>query len=331
MKKLIIYFFIIAIHMSFMAPVYAETFQDTIKGLGSNIGTQSEKVSEDINKSQPDGETDVQSITLPTYQDDSENGNAYGEGGIKGITGAIFTFLDFFKLLVTPIAVLFIIVMGVRMVAAGRDNSEVETASKNYIRYAVEGLIVIFIADELIRSVAFGVEGDIFRNGVSGAAAYGNQASSFMKGIYSLMQVTVGSIAVFMLVTAGMRYVAGSAIDDEVTTAKRQITWSLVGLFVVAISEFVAQGILFKDQGTTLGITNAKSLFVQITNFVSGTIGTLSFVFLLYAGYLYVTSVGKEENITKAKQIITGAAIGLILAGSAFAITSTIVTLDAAR
>ena len=99
----------------------------------------------------------------------------------------------------------------------------------------------------------------------------------------------------------------------------------------MAISEFVAQGILFKDQGTTLGITNAKSLFVQITNFVSGTIGTLSFVFLLYAGYLYVTSVGKEENITKAKQIITGAAIGLILAGSAFAITSTIVTLDAAR
>ena len=81
--------------MSFMAPVYAETFQDTIKGLGSNIGTQSEKVSEDINKSQPDGETDVQSITLPTYQDDSENGNAYGEGGIKGITGAILHFWIF--------------------------------------------------------------------------------------------------------------------------------------------------------------------------------------------------------------------------------------------
>lgn len=317
--------------MSFMAPVYATSFQDTIKGLGTDIGTQSEQVSEDINSTKPEGEADVQSISLPTYQDDSEQASAYGTGGIKGITGAIFTFLDFFKLIVTPVAVLFMIVMGVRMVAAGRDNGEVATASKNYIRYALEGLIVIFIADEVIRSVAFGVEGDIFRGGVSGAASYGNQASSFLKGIYSLIQVVVGSIAVFMLVTAGMRYVAGSAIDDEITTAKRQITWSLVGLFVVAISEFVAQGILFKDQGTTLGLTNAKDLFVQITNFVSGLIGTLSFVFLLYAGYLYVTAAGKEDNVTKAKQILTGAAIGLILAGSAFAITTTIVTLDAAR
>ncbi len=331
MKKFIAYFFVLGIHLSFMAPVYAASFQDTIKGLGTDIETQSQQIGDEINKTQTEGESDVQAINLPTYQGDSEQGNAYGEDGLQGITGAIFTFLDFFKLIITPIAVLFMVIMGVRMVSAARDNSEVETASKNYIRYALEGLIVIFIADQVVRNVAFGIEGDIFRNGISGAASYGNQASSFLEGIFSLIQVLIGSIAVFMLVTAGMRYVAGSSIDDEISTAKRQIQWSLVGLFVVAISEFVAKGILFKDQGTTLGLANAKSLFVQVTNFISGTIGTFSFVFLIYAGYLYVTAAGKEDNITKAKQILVGAAIGLIIAVSAFAITSTIVTLDAAR
>ncbi len=330
MKKIIASIVTLVLYISLMAPAYAVSFTDTLKDFGDDINTQSQSVSDEINKNKSEGESDSQAITLPTYQDSTE-GNAYGEGGLKGITGAVFTFLDFFKLIVTPVAILFMVVMGVRMVAAGRDNSEVETASKNYIRYALEGLIVIFISDAIVRSVAFGIEGDIFRGGTAGAAQYGRQASSFLQGIYTLIEVVIGSVAVFELVTAGMRYIAASASDDQISTAKRQIQWSLIGLFVVAISEFVAKNILFKNQGTQLGFSDTKNLLVQITNFVSGTIGTLSFVFLLYAGFLYVTAAGKEDNVSKAKKILMGAAIGIILAVSAFAITSTIVPLDSSR
>lgn len=330
MKKIIASIPVFAMSIMLAAPVYAVSFTDTLQDFGENINTQSQAVSDEINKNTSEGESDAQAITLPTYQDTSE-ANAYGEGGLRGITGALFTFLDFFKLIVTPVAILFMVVMGVRMVAAGRDNSEVETASKNYIRYALEGLIVIFISDAIVRSVAFGIEGDIFRGGTAGAAQYGRQASSFLQGIYTLIEVVIGSIAVFELVTAGMRYVAASASDDQISKAKKQIQWSLIGLFVVAISEFVAKNILFKNQGTQLGFSDAKNLLVQITNFVAGTIGTLSFVFLLYAGFLYVTAAGKEDNVSKAKKILMGAAIGIILAVSAFAITSTIVPLDSSR
>ena len=124
---------------------------------------------------------------------------------------------------------------------------------------------------------------------------------------------------------------AGSASEDQIQVAKRQITWSLVGLFIIGIAEFVAKDILFKDTGTKLGVTEAKELLVQITNFVAGTMGTFAFAFLLYAGYLYVTAAGKEDNVTKAKTIIIGAFIGLILAGAAFALTTTLVELDASR
>lgn len=329
MKKFFIYIAIFTIHLSLMGPVYAVNFKDTLENFGKDITEQSGEVGSDINSTLSENEKEVRQIVLPTYQD-SDKTSAYGQGGIRGITAALFTFLDFFKLIVTPLAVLFMVVMGVRMVAAGRDNSEVETASKNYIRYALEGLMVIFIADAVVRSVAYGIEGDIFRNGAAGAARYGEQASGFLQGIYSLIQVIIGAVAVFMLVTAGMRYVAGSAIEDQTTTAKRQIQWSLVGLFIVAISEFVAKGILFKNHGQKLGTSEAMGLFAQITNFIAGTIATFAFIFMIYAGYLYVTAAGKEDNVTKAKQILLGAFIGLILAGSAFAITSSIVTLDSA-
>jgi Type IV secretion system pilin len=68
-----------------------------------------------------------------------------------------------------------------------------------------------------------------------------------------------------------------------------------------------------------------------LTNFVAGTLGTFSFVFLLYAGYLYVTAAQNEENAEKAKKIIASALVGIVIALSAFAITSTFATLDASR
>lgn len=314
MTKGILLSVFLALQLSLYVPVYATSFTETIQELQQNIEEESSNSSEE-------GEA----IVLPTYQESED------ESGVSAITGAIFTFLDFFKLMVTPIAVLFVVIMGFRMVAAGRENEEVITQSKTYIRYASEGLMVIFIADALIRNVVFGMEGEIFRQGESGAAEYGRQATTFFEGIFGLIQVVIGSIAVFMLVTAGMRYVAGSASEDQIGTAKRQITWSLGGLFIVAISEFVAKAVLFPEQGQDIGFDEAKDLMAQLTNFVAGTIGTFAFVFMIYAGYLYVTAAGNEENVEKAKKIIIGAVIGIIFAASAFALTSTLVTLDAAR
>lgn len=261
-------------------------------------------------------------VELPIFEEQGE--------GADIIIAAIQRFLDFFKLIVTPITILLIVIMGVRMVSAGKENEEVLSQSKNFISYAIQGLIIIFMADSLIE-VFFGAEGEILRGGESGAKEFGRRTSSLFQGIYGLVQVVIASIAVFMLVTAGMRYVAGSASDDQVAKAKKQITWGLVGLFVIGISEFVVKEVLFQNQGTQLGLEEAKQLFVQITNFIAGTLGTLSFALLLYAGYLYTLGVQNEDNVAKSKKIIVGAFLGILLALAAFAIVNTVVELDASR
>ncbi len=261
-------------------------------------------------------------INLPNFSEEDE--------GADIIVAAIRRFLDFFKLMVTPVAVLFSVIMGLRMVAAGTENEEVQTQSKNFIQYAIQGLIVIFISDAAVNAF-FGAEGEIFINGQQGVEDFASRGSNLFKGIYGLVQTVIGSIAVFMLIMAGMRYVGGSYSDDEISKAKNQIKWSLVGLFVVGISEFVVKEVLFKNQGRTLGIEAAKELFVNLTNFVAGTLGTLSFVFLLYAGYLYVLAIENEDNTSKAKKIIFSALAGLLIAISAYALTNTFVELDASR
>jgi len=313
--------FIIGLLTAVSAHADTLDYKGILENLQEDVSEQSNQVEDGEESLDPDADPS-EGIELPTFAEQGE--------GADIIVAALQRFLDFFKLIITPVAILFIVVMGIRMVTAGKDNEEVLTQSKNFISYALQGLIVIFMADSLI-SVFFGAEGEVLRGGESGAQEFGRRTSTLFQGVYGLVEMVIGSIAVFMLVTAGMRYVIGSASDDQVGKAKKQITWALIGLFVVGVSEFAVKKILFQDQGTKLGLEEAKQLLVQVTNFTAGTIGTLSFIFLLYAGYLYTIGVQNEDNVVKAKKIILGAFIGIVLALAAFAIVNTVVGLDASR
>ncbi len=286
---------------------------------GTTLETFQESVTEQSVEVDPTGT----GVTLPTFTDDTEEG-----AGV--IVAAIQRFLDFFKLIVTPVAILFITIMGVKMVTAARDSEEVTTAAKNSVTYTLYGLLFIFVSDSVV-SVFFGSEGEIFRNGTSGVQDFSTKSSNFFAGIYGLVETLIGAIAVFILVTAGMRYVAGSYDDDQISKAKKQIQWALVGLFVIGVSEFVVKDVLFQDQGTRLGVEEGKQLLANLTNFMAGTMGTIAFVSLLYAGYLYVTGAQNEDNVAKAKKIIMWSLGGIVIALAAFAITNTIVTLDSSR
>lgn len=327
MRKKILLTLSIMMTLALASPALAEVTTSTSSGEDTDFKSIFETFTDGVEETSQDLEADGEGITLPTFADDEFSNENTGE---QNIVNAISRALDFLKLLLAPLAVFFMVIAGVKLLSGGRENEEAITAAKNYVRYSLEGLLFVFIADAIVGAF-FGADGAIFRGGESGAQQAAENAASLFQGIYSLIQVVIGSVAVFVLVLAGMRYIGGSYNDEQISTAKRQITWSLVGLFIVGISEFVAKGILFPDQGSTLGITNAEQLFAQVTNFIGGTIGTLSFVFMLYAGYLYVTARDNEEQVSKAKKIIVGALLGIILASAAFALTNTFVNLDATR
>lgn len=305
---------LIGLAMGIMAPVSLANnigVQDVLDAFQEGVSEQSSEI------------TGGDTINLPTYQDGNEQGASLIVNGLR-------TVLDFFKLIIAPIAVLVIVVQGVRMITAGRQSEDALSKAKNFITYATEGLIVIFLADTVVE-VFFGPGGEIFTNGEEGARAFGLASGRLFEGIYQLIQVIIGSIAVLMLVMAGMRYIGGSASDEQIETAKKQITWSLVGLFVIGVSEFVVKDILFPNQGRDLGINQAEQLFAQVTNFIAGTMSTLAFVALLYAGGLYLTARENEDQVSKARSIIFGAIIGIVIAAAAFAITNTLVELDTGR
>ncbi len=84
--------------------------------------------------------------------------------------------------------------------------------------------------------------------------------------------------------------------------------------------------------GVGAGLTTAagEDVPIQITiakiikQFMT-LLGTIAIVLILYAGFLWMTAAGNEEQITKAKKIILNATIGLIIIMMAWAIAAFVI------
>jgi hypothetical protein len=110
----------------------------------------------------------------------------------------------------------------------------------------------------------------------------------------------------------------------------------LILINILLLLPFTALGFDFqKDSGleATAQKTGHQEMEVFNSGGLPGAIGfiigiILSFtgvIFLLltiYSGFLWMTAAGNQEQINKAKKIITAAVIGIIIVGAAYAITA---------
>lgn len=64
--------------------------------------------------------------------------------------------------------------------------------------------------------------------------------------ILNVVFVTMGAIALFMLVLAGLRYILSGGSPEKTADAKRQIVYSLVGLLVIALAGTIVNFVLVR-------------------------------------------------------------------------------------
>ena len=84
-----------------------------------------------------------------------------------------------------------------------------------------------------------------------------------------------------------------------------------------------------KTAGYTENTQPAKSFvatLVGIINVLLTIVGVVFLLLIIYAGYLWMTAQGNEEQIKKAKKILTGALIGIIIILAARVVTEFVIT-----
>lgn len=91
----------------------------------------------------------------------------------------------------------------------------------------------------------------------------------------------------------------------------------------------VATGVGYVPMSSLEGGSDSTSMLVEfLVLFLQAALaflGTLFFVLMIYAGWLWLTAGGNEERVTKAKSILTQATIGVLIVFAAYAIIFVII------
>lgn len=69
-----------------------------------------------------------------------------------------------------------------------------------------------------------------------------------------------------------------------------------------------------------LGDADLKETVLNIMRWMLGIMTLIAVVMIIYAGFVWLTAAGNEDNVDKAKKIISAAVIGLIVVLLAWAI-----------
>lgn len=251
--------------------------------------------------------------------------------GADIITSIIFKTIDFIKYLIGAIAVIYIIVSGIKLISSTTKIDEYATKEKDNIKYIVYGLIFIMMADQLVKKVFFGEYGECLAS-ASAAQQCATVGGGLIKGVYGLMLAIIGTAAIFVIVLSAFRLVTSLGEEETINSQKKRITMAIIGLLVAGLGEFVIKDIIFPKNGQSgIDVAGAQKLVINFTNFIAAFIGVGAFGMFFYAGWLYVTSAGNEEQTGKAKKVMISAIIGIVIAFAAFGTVATFTNFTSGR
>lgn len=105
---------------------------------------------------------------------------------------------------------------------------------------------------------------------------------------------------------------------------KRKLTVVFFTALAVALPLGVAHAVSYIDPSHSLGLgtSDLRTTVTNIINWVLGLLGIIAVIMILYGGFIWLTAAGNEENVTKAKNILSAAIIGLVIILLAWAIVN---------
>lgn len=272
----------------------------------------------------------IQSIAtgtnLPDFVTKGQHPDAppdYLQEGVGTATSPIYYAIDFFRYIVSGVALIIIVIQAIKLVSTAND--EESGKAKTTLIIGTIGLLIIQVADAAVKKMFFGEQGEAFED-IATTEIYAKETISYLRGIIGLVEIFIGGVAVLVIVLRGFLLITSTGEEEAVTKAKKHIIYALVGIVAIVLSEVVVRGVIFPAAGKSLpDISVGRFIILNITNYLAGFIAILAFAGLFYGGYRYVVSAGQEEMNEKIKKIIISSLIALILALGSFALVNTFV------
>jgi hypothetical protein len=109
----------------------------------------------------------------------------------------------------------------------------------------------------------------------------------------------------------------------------------IIFLFILTFSVFMGN-IILADETEDAPCTDPKTCFPnplgssvtpqilmgRVINAVLGIVGSIALVMFIYGGFVWMTAAGNQESVTKGRNILIWATVGLIVIFSAYALVN---------
>lgn len=132
----------------------------------------------------------------------------------------------------------------------------------------------------------------------------------------------VGYLAVGFVIWGGYQYIMARGEPGKVASGRKTIVNAIIGL-IVCMTASIITGALGDIISSAAGPD--KNFFQEIFNKAFFWAGIVAVIFMVYGGIQYVTSSGDTTKVTKAKNTIMNAAIGLVITILAAAIVNLVI------
>ena len=137
-----------------------------------------------------------------------------------------------------------------------------------------------------------------------------------------LLQI-VGYLTVGFVIWGGYQYIMARGEPGKVASGRKTIVNAIIGLVVCMTASIITGAIGDIVSGAA---ASGKNFFAEIFNKAFFWAGIVAVIFMIYGGIQYVTSSGDTTKVTKAKNTIMNAAIGLVITILAAAIVNLVIT-----
>ncbi len=78
----------------------------------------------------------------------------------------------------------------------------------------------------------------------SGNCTRDNSLTNIIRTIINIFSMVVGIVAVIMIMVAGFKYITANGDSGNLTSAKQTLIYAIIGIVVVALSQFIVRFVL---------------------------------------------------------------------------------------
>lgn len=109
--------------------------------------------------------------------------------------------------------------------------------------------VSVYAAEGIQQNLCAGANLDVNSNCTSGGitdAQASQKINDLLRSVINLFSLVVGVVAVIMIIIGGLKYITSGGDGSNVSSAKNTIIYAIVGLVIVALSQFIVRFVLTK-------------------------------------------------------------------------------------